>query len=347
MKKKELLASVVVHLGLLKQMSKLQDRGLVILAYHRIRPDIAGVEAMFDEGVLGPAQLNFDRQVKWLKENFDVVSEGEILEAIRARSSYKSRCAAITFDDGYRDNYTLALPVLKRHSVPSIFFVCPGLIDSRQLGWWDLISYLVKKSNKPFATIDGEPLPLGPQAGATIESLQNRMKVRRRCETATLIQKLSEACDVPLPDPELQASQLMTWEQIQDAAGGGVSIGSHTCTHPVLTTIDEERQRWEMRESKKVLEQRLGSRIRTIAYPVGRYGFFSAATMRIARECGYEGAFSFRTGGNFRENASPYNIRRVTPTDALDPRFACSVTMPKLFTWSLNAPPDIAAAEVF
>src|SRR5260370_12400556 len=289
--KKELLASAVVHLGLLKFVSKLESNSLVILDYNRIRPDTAGDEAMFDEGVWGPTQLSFDHQVKWLKENFDVVSEGEILEAIRGRSKYKHRCVAITFDDGYRDNYTLALPVLKGNSVPAIFFVCPGLIDSGRLGWWDLISYLVKKSRKPFGTIDGKTLPLGPQASATIEMLQSWMKLRRSSEMEELIEKLSEACEVSLPDPELQASQFMTWEHIRDAAQGGVAIGSHTHPHPVLTTIDEETQRREMSESKSILEQRFGTGIRTIAYTVGRYSSLSAATMRIPLQCSDERAF--------------------------------------------------------
>src|SRR5260370_28556304 len=99
--KKELLASAVVHLGLLKYVSKLQSNSLVILAYHRIRPDTAGDEAMFDEGGLGPTQLSFEHPVKWLKENFYVLSEGEIIETIRRRSKNKQPCGAITFEDAY------------------------------------------------------------------------------------------------------------------------------------------------------------------------------------------------------------------------------------------------------
>jgi peptidoglycan/xylan/chitin deacetylase (PgdA/CDA1 family) len=270
--KKELLASAVVGLGLRNHLARFQSKGLVILAYHRIRADHPGSETIFDEGVFGPTQASFDRQVKWLKENFDLVSESDILDIIRSRSPYKHRCVGITFDDGYRDNYALALPVLRRHSAPAIFFVCPGLIDSRRLGWWDLIAYLVKKSKKPSGAIDGELLSLGPQAASTIETLQDRMKLKRGDRTATLIEDLSKVCEVPLPDPELQASQLMTWDQISEAASSRVAIGSHTHTHPVLATIDENAQRREMEESKLRLEQCLGTRVRTIAYPVGKYG---------------------------------------------------------------------------
>ncbi len=346
MSKKELLASAVVRLGLLRHVSVLQGKGLVVLAYHRIRASESTHETVFDEGVFGPTQESFDQQVRWLKQNFEVLSEAEILEAVGSRKPYKHRCAAITFDDGYRDNYTLALPVLRRHSVPGIFFICPGLIDARRLGWWDLIAYLVKSSKRPHGSVAGETMTFGAEAHATIDKLHSRMKLRSHAETANLIPELAAACEVALPEAGLQSDQLMSWEQIREAAGAGIAIGSHTHTHSVLTTLDETAQRAQLTESKTVLEERLGSRVRTIAYPAGCYGLFSAETMRIARECGYEGAFSFRTGGNDRWNASPYNIRRIAASDHFDPSFTCSVSMPKVFTWSVNTPPpEIAAAE--
>jgi peptidoglycan/xylan/chitin deacetylase (PgdA/CDA1 family) len=344
--KKDILAYTLFRSGLLALVSRPQRTGLVILAYHRLRPEAAGTEMLFDEGVLGPTQSVFDLQVKWLKENFDIISERDILEAVRRRT-YKSRLAAVTFDDGYYDNYTLALPVLVRHRVPGIFFVCPELIDSRRLGWWDIIAYLVKAAKKPYGIIRGKTLHLGELGAGTVRMLQNRMKVDSSTETSTLIGELSEACDVPIPPAELQSSQLMTWEQIRDASESGASIGSHTNTHPVLATVDEERQRSEMQESKMILESRLGLRVRTIAYPAGCYGFFSPASMRIARECGYEGAFSYRTGANSQANSSLYNIRRIAPPSEVDARFACSLFLPRLFSRSANkAPSEIAAAEL-
>ena len=164
------------------------------------------------------------------------------------------------------------------------------------------------------------------------------MKTRPHAETASLLTELSEACAAPFPDPELQRQQFMTWEQAREVSRHGVAIGSHTHTHRVLGRLDDEAQHWELRESKAALEQHLGQPVRTIAYPVGRYGNFNAATMRIARECGYQGGFSFRTGANAPGAINPYDIRRISAGDRFDGAFACSAYIPKLFSWDQAAP---------
>src|SRR3974390_1368042 len=103
MSKKQILAEALFRTGLLQPIAGLLPKSLIILCYHRIRPDGQDVAHPFDDGVLGPSQSEFDRQVKWLKTNFDVLSESELLELIANRSTPK-RGMAITFDDGYRDN---------------------------------------------------------------------------------------------------------------------------------------------------------------------------------------------------------------------------------------------------
>lgn len=132
----------------------------------------------------------------------------------------------------------------------------------------------------------------------------------------------------------------MTWEQVREVSEHGVAIGSHTRRHPVLATLSEDEQREELITSKYELERQLQGTVRTLAYPVGGYQHFTSASMRIARESGYEGAFSFQTGGNTAGDINPYNIRRVAPSDQLDPLFACGALMPRIFTWSRSLPPS-------
>jgi len=134
----------------------------------------------------------------------------------------------------------------------------------------------------------------------------------------------------------------MTWDQAREVSRNGVAIGSHTHTHRVLARLDEQAQRWELLESKLALEKHLGQAVHTIAYPVGRYGNFTPATMRIAGECGYKAAFSFRTGGNSLAAMNRYDMRRISARDRFDATFACCAYMPKLFTWVQAAPSTTA-----
>jgi peptidoglycan/xylan/chitin deacetylase (PgdA/CDA1 family) len=338
MGKKELLANLLYHSGLWRPVSKWRRHGLVILNYHRIRPDHATEACPFDGGVFGPTQSTFERQVKWLKAHFEVLSESEVLGVVRGADGFRGRYAAITFDDGYRDNYDRALPVLNAHNTPAIFFICPAIIEDRLLGWWDIIAFLVKASHRAAIHLRGETIPLDGQKPAAIGKLTAWMKLRPATETAGLMDELAEVCGVPLPGLALRDRQLMTWDQIREASRGRIAIGSHTHTHRVLAGLTEEDQRWELTQSKAALETQLGRPVRTLAYPVGGYQNFTAVTMRLARDCGYEGAFSFHTGVNLPGDGNPYNLRRIAPSDTLDAMFACGAALPEMFSWSHPLP---------
>lgn len=332
MGKREALATILYRSGLLRTLAYTRRNGIVVLGYHRLRLNHGHGDSALDDGVYGPARDSFEQQVKWLRRSLDILPESELLAMLRARKKIRGRYAVITFDDGYRDNYDLAYPVLKAYSVPAIFFVCPGLIETGCLAWWDLIAYFAKKSQKESITVRGEPLPLGTRKSATIATLQGWMKKKPRNETSSLLEELSAACAVPFPDRQAQRDEFMTWAQLREVNCDGVAIGSHTYHHSVLATLDEAAQQRELWDSKAALEEGLQSRVRTLAYPAGVYGNFTAATMRIARECGYEGAFSFRSGFNTGD-VNLYDIRRIVPGPKAGPMFACGMYMPGVFTW--------------
>jgi peptidoglycan/xylan/chitin deacetylase (PgdA/CDA1 family) len=333
MRKKQYLATFLYRSGALPWITSLTAKTITVFGYHRIRENAAPAGGYpYDEEVYGPTQSQFESQLQWLKQNFSVVSEDELLMAIRQRV-IRDRLAVVTFDDGYRDNYELAYPVLRAHTAPAIFFVCPGLIDARALGWWDLIAYLVKKTKKHAISLGRDVFDLQKnKTAAAITELTTRMKSRPHDETAELVARLSEACDVALPDREQQSRELMTWAQLREVSRGGVAIGSHTHTHRVLGTLREEDQRWELHESKARLEAQLNWQVRTIAYPAGSRNHFTQTTMRLARECGYEGGFSYHSGVNAARRIDPFDIARIAPAaDEFGAMFSCGAAIPKVF----------------
>ena len=331
MRTKALAAGFLSHSGLLRCAAPFRKKGIVVLTYHRLRADGSPQELCLDENVFGPDQHTFEKQIKWLKRHTTLLSEDDLLEVID-KPSYKEHYAVLTFDDGYRDNYELAYPVLRAHFAPAIFFVCPGLLDRRHLGWWDIIAYMVKRSEKMSICLLGEVLPLGDRKTETMQKLTSWMKSRKSTQTEDLLESLSASCEVPFPSTEFQDAQLMTWEQLREVSRQGIAIGSHTHTHRVLATLTPEGQRWELSQSKNVLEERLGQLVRTVAYPAGSYRNFTPISMRTARECGYEGGFSFHTGGNRPGRVEPYDLHRIFAPDDFDAMFAGGTLFPDIFT---------------
>jgi peptidoglycan/xylan/chitin deacetylase (PgdA/CDA1 family) len=292
--RKEQLATVMGRTGLLRLVPRLWPGRLVVLCYHRIRPDGDRFTTAFDPEVFGPTASEFDRQIAWLRDNARVLGQDELIELTRSGAAPREACVAITFDDGYRDNFTLARPVLERHRVPATFFIPTTIIERRELGWWDIVAYLLKRTAKATVSFWGGSFEVGQQRGPLTVRFQRRMVKEPAASVPALLSELSTACDVPMPERSVQDAELMTWQQVRETAQGGViSIGSHAQTHQALSRMPPDQQRRELTESKRILEETIGRPVRLLAYPFGGLDHFTEDSTRLARECGYDLAFSF------------------------------------------------------
>src|SRR5262245_14167040 len=130
--------------------------GVVALNYHRIGD---GSQSVFDRGLWSSAAEAFADQIRFCKAQFDVISPGDLPNVLARR---RGRYILITFDDGYRDNYEVAFPIVKSENVPATFFVASGFIDSPRVPWWDEIAWMVRSSQRPGVRLSGwvdDPVP--------------------------------------------------------------------------------------------------------------------------------------------------------------------------------------------
>src|SRR5690606_9707029 len=143
--KRAFLAGMLHATGAYRGFRHLGPKSLVILNYHRIRAS-DGTVSPFDEGVFGPTQEILHEHLHWLKTNSSIISEPELIDHVTKKRRLPGSAVMITFDDGYRDNADLAMPVLEDLKVPATFFISTRAIESRELGWWDAIAYAIKQS---------------------------------------------------------------------------------------------------------------------------------------------------------------------------------------------------------
>lgn len=305
------LAELLDRIGLLDRLHFGNAGRLIVFNYHRIRPEDPTFSTPFDDGVFGPTVSEFEDQIRWLKCHTRILSEKELIDVLDSGRPPAGLCTMVTFDDGYLDNYTLAWPVLRTHEVPAVFFIPTRLISERQLGWWDLISYLVKQTTKDSIRYNGDVFDLSDRRLVTAVFKQ-KMTLDKQEHTRDLVPRLSEACAVDLPDAAAQAAELMSWEQIREVAGTLITIGSHSHSHAALATIPAEQQRQELAQSKRILETELKTEVRSVAYPVGGYAHFTPETQQLAGECGYRIGYSFATGPNRWGQIQEFDVRRVS-----------------------------------
>jgi peptidoglycan/xylan/chitin deacetylase (PgdA/CDA1 family) len=328
--KRLLLAQVLYRSHCLDVLRRAAGRRLIVFNYHRIRSDDVNFSTPFDDEVYGPSASQFEQQINWLRRNTNVLSEDALIDLVKSGRPPSYPSALVTFDDGYRDNYTIAYPILKRLGVPAIFFIPTQQIMMRQLGWWDIIAYLIKNTSRPALRFDGEEILVANSQTAAIRKFLSKMKLEPHEKSKNLLVRLAEECAVPLPDPSIQDGEMMTWEQIRELPRNEIAVGSHAHSHCALATMPPAMQKQEMTASKAILERELGSKVRSISYPVGNYQHFTAESQALAAQCGFELGFSFNTGVNYGGSIAPFDVKRVDPPDQIE-LLAAMTVLPQLF----------------
>jgi len=305
-------------------------RGVLVITHHRIGEP---TDSRLDWDLWSARPDDFAAQVRFLSRNFELVDPGALgPEMARARG----RRVLLTFDDGYRDNYDVAYRVLREHGVRAAFFITTGFLDGDATAWWDEIAWMVRASERRTVPADGfldgtvefdDPNRQGAVAALrrTCASLPGR-------DISGFLDWLSRATAVPRRDPADARADWMSWDQLREIEAGGMTVGAHTVTHPVLSSISLEDQRREVRQSIERIEEELGSRPDLFSYPVGWRGSFTDQTKALVRDSGARLAFSNYGGFVSGSNWDPHDIPRANlgvDTDAAV--FRAMTTIPQLF----------------
>ena len=333
MSKRKLLASTLERSGLgsLLFRTAADWRGLLVFNYHRVGDSS---QSSFDRALWSATQVEFERQVRFLKRDFDVLRVDELDDVLSGKAR---RGVLITFDDGYRDNYELAWPVLTAHGVPATFFLTSGFLDDRPVSWWDEIAWMVHVSQKaelpPLFGIE-TPLSLSTSEARehTIVTLLRTYKRMPSTQTAEFLEQLSQLTGSGRCPQQVADSIWMTWDMVREMDQSGMDIGGHTVTHPILANTDPVEQETEIFESKRRIEQELGHAITAFSYPVGQPDSFNETTKQLLQSAGYQHAFSFYGGYCKSHPSDKYDLPRVSVSPYVDESlFQSMAHMPWLF----------------
>ncbi|MGE4342924.1 MAG: polysaccharide deacetylase family protein [Geoalkalibacter sp.] len=281
------------------------DKPVIVLLYHRV----ADLDS--DPERLAVSPTHFREQMNYLKEHYRIVRfEGDW-------SGLQEPAVAVTFDDGYADNFYEALPILEETGVPATFFVSTCYLGTLHEFWWHQLECLLLREGR---------FPLQFEL--------NDSRCGRSWPTSTLLQRKSLYCDlnelmqrieparreawlVHLRDWAGQAhmvqsglNRLMTPGELRRlAASPQVTIGAHTVTHTALSGLSEVQQRNEIMTSKETLERMTGDTVQTFSYPFGTKNHYNRKSVRICREAGFLKAAS-NFPGQIHRWSDPYQLPR-------------------------------------
>src|SRR6266850_5559814 len=283
------------------------SRCLSILVYHRVVPE---PDPLVPEAVCA---MEFDWQLAVLSRWFTVLSLREATARLHS-GTLPVRAACVTFDDGYADNVTVALPFLRRRGLPATFFLATAFIDGGRM-WNDSVIETVRRVRGD--TLDARSLGLGVLLVSSIDhrrkaiaSLLEAMKYLPLEERQGRVEELGSGASLDLP-----RDLMMTTEQVQYLHASGMDVGAHTVSHPILAKLDPERAGIEIRDGKNRLEAITGAPVTLFAYPNGKPGRdYRAEHVGMVKQLGFEAAVS-TAWGVAHAASDPFQLPRFTPWD--------------------------------
>jgi len=322
--KREYLARALDGLGVLRLLeyaAAARQPWLAVLTYHRIaRP---GADRFYDP-VISATPESLRAQVEWLSNHVHVLTLHELIAQVQTGSPWRGPVALLTFDDGYRDNFDVAVPILRERNVPATFFIPTAFLESPRLPWWDHVAYVIKLTQMRQLTLDRNPAGSGgaPPLVIDLEIMPRSvaiMTIVRAFLDDTIadeqwfLHQLSTRAEVDVDHDGLGRALSMTWDHVRAIAdsGAGLTVGSHAHSHHKLAGLDDESQRNELTRSKRILEDRLGREVTALAYPYGWPGTYTPSTKLLAAEAGYCLAFTSRAGVNWPSTLDLYEVSRL------------------------------------
>lgn len=275
-------------------------RTTLILTYHRV---LEKLEPTLDYSQPGMVVTlpTFERQLSFLEQHFEIVSLGALLDEGN-RPAGRPRCV-ITFDDGWRDNYDVAFPVLRRRGIPATIFLTTDFVGTERVFWHTDLIYLLLHGELSCLLRDGRMLAAYPAAVRDcLQRCAGQSGARRADEIDAAVETVKAACDeevihelidtltgpAGLHRPFFPERRFfLDWDQVQEMAANGFEIGSHGCSHRIMTRLSREEVEQELYRSKAEIERRVGREARHFAFPNEDA---SEALTRLAARAGYRTA---------------------------------------------------------
>jgi peptidoglycan/xylan/chitin deacetylase (PgdA/CDA1 family) len=302
-----IIAACFYYSGLVKLVHwKIRRSGqmLIILNYHR---------------AIGN---NLRQQLYYLHRHYRILHLETALEELYEEQKGKQKVQdrrvplVLTFDDGYRDNYTHAFALARELQIPFTIFLIPCYIETGGRFWWLEGKHLVKYAQVDNVIIEGckYSLKRTEDQERLAQLIDSRLRHSRAvAEREAYLNTIRSSLNVsPATTIEDQLSVPLTWAEIGKMAESNlVSFGAQTLHHPVLSYLsDQEEVKREVRECKEILEQKLNCSVNAFAYPIGKFEHFGEQGLQAVKEAGYKWALTTTEAINTPES-DPYLLNRL------------------------------------
>jgi peptidoglycan/xylan/chitin deacetylase (PgdA/CDA1 family) len=232
---------------------------------------------------------DFEKQMKYLRNTYEIISFDTLIQAITQKKPLPKRAAIVTFDDGYKDNYIEAYPILKKYQIPATIFLTTGHIETDNIFWWNKIGYVL--CNTKLKKIELEELgdispPPSENMFFSLRMVYQKFKKIPEERKKELTELLIEKSEVDIPK-DLSKDLMLTWDNVREMNENGIDFGAHTVTHPILTSLSLNQAKSEIIESKKTIEKKIDKNVTTFCYPNGFTADYNSDIIQVLKDNGF------------------------------------------------------------
>ena len=288
-----------------------KTHGAVIVNFHRFYDENDG---FLQKGPSVHTNIKvFDRLLSLLVRRYKVISLDDLVDHLNSNTPLKQDSVVITIDDGYEDNYRLALPILLKYKIPGTLYVATGYIGTDKILPMDRVDYALRKTNKkyinwPLLGKDALPIDRLENLGEVNRLIGQYVKTLSKDELENTIDELYSELEV---EPYIGKRIMLNWDEVKILKENNIDIGSHGVSHTCMTRLSFKEAVKELQESKETIMERTGRIPKHFAYPNGMRDDFSKELENQAKDIGYSSVASVIRGINVPGSTDQYDLYRV------------------------------------
>lgn len=320
--------------GLARHWKNGRSTGLRVLAYHRVLDHLPPKDYKFDHELISATTGDFEWQIAHISQHYRPTTFAELENRLKQGEAPDDKAVIVTFDDGFDDNYYHAYPILKKYGVPATIFIATEYIGGNTPFWFDWLVYLGNhldpRKMADLAGLDWNDQWSGREAQCAILRSIKRMWNPDRIK---VLDQLDSLLDESIPRADYADSHAMSWDQVREMADNGIEIGSHTRSHPILSSLEREQKIDELVGSKEAIEREIGKECIAVAYPVGGSDEYDQETVEVASRAGYRFGLTYIAGASNLNNTNLFELQRLhVERYTSRARFEAMMAMPTLFS---------------
>ncbi len=289
--KKQKIKRLICHLPFVSRLAAYKTRHLPrIFMYHRFS---------MEDYSTGPivSAFNFEWQLQQIKKGpWTVMSLSEYVHLRRKNLKIPPYTVILTVDDGYRDFYDVAFPLLHKYKLPATFFATTAFVNKEIWLWHDRLHYVIEKTKIKEVDVSFDHRTIRLRTATMTEKNETWQKLSDFVieipdeKKWQVVQLVEDKLEVDVPDIPPHNYAAASWSELKEMAENDIEIGGHTVTHPVLSQVKAQNLKFELTGPRRIMNEKIGIDIQTFCYPNGRDADINSTVLKIVREIGYIGA---------------------------------------------------------